>query len=344
MPIVDERGRVGGRLNLVDAAAVLVVVLLIPAAYLAYLLFRAPQARLLKVEPSSIVQGANTRLLIWGENLRPFMRVSMNDIQARDFLIGSTKGAEANLPDLPPGTYDVVLYDYAQEVSRLAKAVTVVPATPTPSLTIAAAGAFVGLDEAGVAQVKVGLKLPEGNGGEAEVVAVGAPRRAQMRLRVGDSILTSPVKQGLLVPATLRVSCYTEQNPDGTLRCTVPGVPQAVALMPDAYLTFKSPGRWYAFQIYEVHIDGAPPTATARVRFLASRDVAARFKAGDLDTSVPGYADEHRPRVLAIAGERSAPAAVGAAYGDNPVFVDATVRIPLQRTAQGWLYKGRLLK
>src|SRR5262249_1315108 len=345
MSIVDERGRVLGRVNLVDATALLIVAILIPAAYLAYLLFRAPQARLLKVEPSSIIQGTNVRLLLWGENLRPFMRVSMNDVQARDFMIGSTKGAEANLPELEPGTYDVVLHDSAQELTRLPKAVTVVPATPTPSMTLEAAGAFVGLDADGAAQVKVGLKLPEGNGAEAEVVAVGAVKPALMRLPVGDSMLTSPVKDALLLPATLRLRCFTEQNPDGTLRCTVPGVPQAVTLMPDAYLTFRTQARWFAFQIYDVHADAAPPTATARVRFLTSREIAARVKAGDLDTSLPGYADENRPRLTAIAAQRPAPATGAAAsFGASPGFLGATVRVPLQRSPRGWLYRGQRLK
>ena len=47
------------------------------------------------------------------------MRVSFNTVQGRTFMIGSTEVAEVDLPDLDPGTYDVVLYDYAQEVDRL---------------------------------------------------------------------------------------------------------------------------------------------------------------------------------------------------------------------------------
>ena len=49
------------------------------------------------------------------------MRVSFNTIQGRTFLIGSTKFAAIDLPDLAPGTYDVVLFDYMQEVDRAAK-------------------------------------------------------------------------------------------------------------------------------------------------------------------------------------------------------------------------------
>ena len=46
MPIVDERGRVAGRINLIDAVAAVVIVVLVPVAYGAYLLFRTPQPKL----------------------------------------------------------------------------------------------------------------------------------------------------------------------------------------------------------------------------------------------------------------------------------------------------------
>src|SRR5262245_66605507 len=90
------------------------------------------------------------------------MRISLNDVQARTFLIESPKGAEADLPDtLEPGTYDVVLYDYARELSRLPNAITILPNAPVPSLSIEAAGSFVGLDDATVKLVAAGQKLAE---------------------------------------------------------------------------------------------------------------------------------------------------------------------------------------
>ena len=42
MTLIDERGRIGGRFNLVDAAAAFVLLLLVPLALGAYLLFRTP--------------------------------------------------------------------------------------------------------------------------------------------------------------------------------------------------------------------------------------------------------------------------------------------------------------
>ena len=46
MPLVDENGRVFGRLNLFDAALAAFVILLIPAAYGTYLLFRTAAPRI----------------------------------------------------------------------------------------------------------------------------------------------------------------------------------------------------------------------------------------------------------------------------------------------------------
>ena len=109
MTLVDDRGRIGGRVNLVDAIVAVVILGLIPVAYGAYLLFRMPPATLSSIEKTQLYQGKNLRIVVNGKNLRPFMRVSFNGLQGRTFLLGSTKYAEIDLPDLDPGVYDVVL-------------------------------------------------------------------------------------------------------------------------------------------------------------------------------------------------------------------------------------------
>ena len=42
MALIDEQGRLFGKVNLIDALVALVALLLIPLAYGAFLLFRAP--------------------------------------------------------------------------------------------------------------------------------------------------------------------------------------------------------------------------------------------------------------------------------------------------------------
>ena len=345
MAVIHDRPATARRLNLVDAAVILVLAILIPLAYLAYLLFRPPPPRLVAVTPTSIVQGISGRLLIHGQNLRPFMRISLNDVQAKNFAITSVTGAEADLPTtLAPGTYDAVLYDYAQEVSRLPRAVTVVPAAPTPSLTLLVGGAFVGLERAGVERLKPGLKLPQGDTpdkGVAEVVSVGAPTTAAVRIRVGDSFVATPVADRLLVPATVRVICYTEPLGDGTLRCIVPNAPQPVPLVPDAFLTFRTAEQWYSFQISDVRGASRPPMATVRGRFVVAREIARRMKAGDVDTTVTGYEPDIAPRIVSF---ELPPAPSGGAVSDAPVSLVVTFKLPLQPLAHGWAYRGRPLK
>src|SRR5262245_23010965 len=133
MPMIDDRGRLFGRVNLVDAAIAAMVLLLLPIAYGAYLLFREPTPRLTRVNPSMLRQGPNLQVEVQGENFRPYMRVSFGNTQGRSFLFASPTLAVVQLPDLPPGKYDVVLYDYMQEVARMPGAFTVeVP--PAPSM------------------------------------------------------------------------------------------------------------------------------------------------------------------------------------------------------------------
>src|SRR5262249_45496997 len=146
MAVVDDRGRIGGKVNLIDAVIAILVLGLIPLAFGAYLLFRTPAAKLLEVSPPTVHQGNNLRVMISGENLRPFMRVTFNGIQGKSFLIGSTTYAYVELPQLEPGTYDVELWDYRHSLSVLPKALTMLPLAPTPTMEMQVRGTFKGLE------------------------------------------------------------------------------------------------------------------------------------------------------------------------------------------------------
>src|SRR6187549_3265104 len=185
MSIIDDRGRVGGRLNLIDLLAVVALVVVLPVAYGSYLLFRTPPAKLESINPTTIYPGPNLRLTVNGENLRPFMRVSFNNVQGRTFLIGSTSSAQIDLPDLDAGTYDVVLYDYAQEVSRLPKALTVLPGAPVPVVEMQVSGSFKQVPDAVASQLKVGSTFPPTGNKLAEIVAIAPVQPATLRLRSG---------------------------------------------------------------------------------------------------------------------------------------------------------------
>src|SRR5215218_10431037 len=136
MAMVDQQGRLFGRFNLVDAVVAVFVLGLIPLLYGAAVLFRTPPPKLTSIEPSSLASGGGQRVTIHGENLRPYMRVSFGNNQGRSFLFKSINEAQIELNDMSPGVYDVVLYDVAQEQSRLAQAFTVLASALPPTKVI----------------------------------------------------------------------------------------------------------------------------------------------------------------------------------------------------------------
>lgn len=346
MSIVDERGRIAGRINLIDAVAAVAIVVLVPVAYAAYLLFRTPPATLRAVQPGKVYQGPNGRITIEGENLRPFMRVSFNTIQGRTFLIGSTKMAQVDLPDLDPGTYDVVLFDYVREVSRLPKALTVLPLSPSATVVMQVSGSFKQINDSLANQLTVGTTFPPG-GALAEITAVAPRRAAQLRLRAGASTFRLPLPGALELPATLRLNCFTQANPDGTIHCAMSGPQFPATVAPDSYLTLAGPTGWVSFQIDEVHIGSEPSMAQARVRFVSTAEVLAKLQVGDIDTSTAGLAAKYQAVIVSLGESRAIPAAEAGTLlpvGGNARTVDAVVRVPTDMSPGGPVYRERALK
>jgi len=252
MALVDERGRVGGKVNLIDAVIAVIVLLLIPLAFGAYLLFRTPPPRLISVAPATLYQGSNLRVTINGENLRPFLRVTFNGTQGQSFLIGNTKYAIVELPELPAGSYDVVLWDYRQEMGRLPKALTILPLAPTPTLEMQVKGSFKDLPVARMKALKVGDQFPSTGTPMATVVSIGTPAASEMQIRAGTSTLTVPLAGKTDLPAVLRVRCFTIANPDGSVRCAVSGPVQQADVAAGSILSLAGPDGTVAFQISEV--------------------------------------------------------------------------------------------
>jgi hypothetical protein len=327
MAIVDERGRVAGRVNLIDAVAAIAIVLVIPLSYGAYLLFRTPPATLTGISPTTLYQGPNLRVSIDGKNLRPFMRVSFNDVQGRTFMIGSTTSASIDLPDLEPGVYDVVLYDHKEEVDRLKAALTMLPLAPQPTLEMVVSGSF--LSAGGMDPVTRGQKFPaDGNPPLAEVVAVNSPVPASIHVRSGEVSVPIPLPGQTQVPATLRVRCYAATNADGSLRCLYPGPAQPMTVAPRSNLSLQGPKGWMTFQISEVHAGFEPPIARGIVNFAVTDAILAYMKAGDADVSARANANGLRARIVSIDGGRGARSSV-----------IATLDVPVEQVPEGWTYK-----
>ena len=249
MSIVDDRGRVAGRVNLIDAFVAIIILVLLPVAYGAYLLFRTPPATLTAIYPDRLYQGKNLRVEINGRNLRPFMRVAFNTIQGRTFLIGSPTYVQVDLPDLMAGVYDVQLFDNAQEVHRLPRALTVLPMAPVPTVDMEVSGAFTGLSAGAAAGIKKGQQFPPSGVATAQVLSVGAPVPGQLRVQAGDATIPVPLPGQNELPAALRVKCYIAPDQDGKVRCMVAGPVQAAQVAPDSVLTLQGPDGWVNFQI-----------------------------------------------------------------------------------------------
>ena len=148
MPLLDDRGRLFGRVNVIDAAMVAFLLILMPIVYTAARLFRMPKPEIERVEPATQLAGAGRRIRVIGRNLRPYLtavasqtgRPSLISPQqvnvplvANVFLV-SPSLIEVELPALEAGEYDLRLFDTTQEVARLTHAfsMTAPPISLTP--------------------------------------------------------------------------------------------------------------------------------------------------------------------------------------------------------------------
>ena len=138
MPLLDDRGRLFGKVNLIDLAVVLVVIGLLPVAYASWNLFKTPLAVIDAIAPTALQPNVpKQQIQLTGKNLRPFLRTYVQVPQGSaptTFLFASPESAVVELPALKPGSFDLVLYDETREIGRLPKILNVV-AAPTPQVT-----------------------------------------------------------------------------------------------------------------------------------------------------------------------------------------------------------------
>lgn len=137
MRLIDERGRLFGLLNIIDAFLVLVLLGLIPLAFGAFVLFRSGDPSAIVLSPARIGAERPATVQLTGKNFRAYMTAWMvadpnkPPIQANATHVESATKAEITLPPMVAGTYDLRLLDGVLELARLPAALTVVakPAT-----------------------------------------------------------------------------------------------------------------------------------------------------------------------------------------------------------------------
>ena len=320
MPVVDDHGRIFGRYNLLDLALAIVLLGLIPLGYGAYALFKVPVPRLTAVEPAVLQLDRNMRVTVRGENLRPYMRISFDENQTRNFLFQDPTRAEVTFADIPPGQYDVVLYDFAQERARLPKAITIAPPV-LPATRVWAAGFLTGVPPGLVASYKVGYEFP----GAAKILAVAPPAGDFARVVTGDHSVEIPVQKTARIPVLLEVFCSVEQNSAGLGECRSTTGP---AMGPGVYLTLPGLAVRQPFLITDVQPPMAPTTIEVAVRVAPAEDAAALARAGDLDL-----------------GASQNPFAAGATMVTPPTAGRLfSIRVPAFPSLVGWQYGGQILR
>ncbi|MCC7418345.1 MAG: DUF4330 family protein [Acidobacteria bacterium] len=246
MALIDDRGRLFGWLNLIDAAVALLAVAAAGLVLAGYALFRLPAPPVVtSVSPNRIPANEEHSLSLKGRNFRPFLRAYLGRTGDADFvrrptpeekqdeftltnatrvqfLLETPTLAEVKVPPLGVGRYDLHFYDETGHVAAVDGAFQVMPqeSTGPGTATLIAAGAFRGLtaDEAKI--VRPGERVSSGDLAWGDVLGVGPSRPDEAHIAVLDRVIPTQVNGLYQVPATLRVHCRVVGN-----ECRVENVP-----------------------------------------------------------------------------------------------------------------------
>jgi hypothetical protein len=365
MPLIDARGRVFGRLNLIDALVVLLVLGLIPLGYGGYVLFRVADVKITSVTPDQVVQGEYATLTVTGQNIRPFIEAGFaaggRIVPSTGLFVMNSNLARLEVPrDLAAGVYDISMSEKGQPLFFKPRGLTVLPAqwSSTLDLQLQAAGTFIALTDAEARSLAVGTKLAADKDAMplGEVLAVRAPEPASQRVRVMDNgFIMVPLAGQMTMQAVVRVRCTLVDTV-----CRVGNIP----VQQGSTLFLPTPGtRAVKFVVDEVRPPDARPVffapagegalAAVRVRFAASAELLDHLKSGEIDVAGSGVvAERDRATLTEIGSVGRAPAAVATVDAadvrrqlDSPaVAFTATLRVPVVYSATGWKYKGRAVK
>lgn len=382
MALIDERGRLFGRMNLIDAGVGLLLIVIGAGVFVGYRLLRLPQAPIvLKVEPGTQQGGhSNMRMALRGENFLPFMKVFVqrsgnptkaiktldsaasgldqfvlvNYTQAR-FFAESPRVAEVWLPDkLGAGTYDLVFFNETQMVGFKQAAFTLTeppppPAPPpgAPRATIRAYGAFIAIDRANPPHLTAGMRLPTDAAEPwAEILEIDPARPETTVVRTAAGDITAEVKARDQLPAVLRLHCVVEG-----LNCGVPGANVLI----NSVLPIHVGDKTITFHVQDMGPDASDVVrdALVDVRFIAKPEIAALVRDGDVDVArVP--ANMRVRRAAVIRSRSAADESVGTLTQSDgvqgyviPVKVvsfGATLAMPLMQSPTGWFYRDQPVK
>jgi hypothetical protein len=347
MPFIDNRGMLFGRLNLIDAVAGLGALFLVILGYGAYVLFRTPPPRLVSVDSytGTLLEGPGEVVRLQGQSMRPYFLATVGTQSAR-FLFHTPQDALVQLPILEAGTYDLVLYDVAQEVARLTNGITIeetpppppVPPPPIPNAEVTVRGMFYPLDQAAALGLVATLD-DRGSGSEAWGTILGF----QQARRIGSA--------GFGVPAMLSLQCALVDAEDLADTAPVRGVRRLVCIFGDTVIgpgvnvALSLLGTTASFSISEVL---PPETAPIEIvlRTVIRPEVAAAMtqETGDREAS-PALA-EHEASLLSfeIVEEFAGQSTLADRQTGLLNLALVQLRVPATGTSSGWSHLGQPLK
>ena len=319
MTMIDERGRVFGRVNLVDGLVAAVLLLLIPIGYATYLMFRPAAPRIDAVEASIITKeeerisvGGNlvAKFKVRGSGLTPLLRARIGNVDAIGFVFESPASADVLVGPVGPGAHDLVLFDGIQEVARAKGAITIEAATST---SIRAVGWITDLDADAAETIRVGTALPEG-APAWRVLALGPVVPGQRRISLAGSSVDIPVHGRLARRAALRLEC-------GAALPTNPCIigDRLENRTPPVNIGLPGTKRHYSFALEELLPEAAPSKAVLRVRLNPVQPAVVR--AGDRDDLL----DERAAVVSSVSGDL------------------VTLSAGIDRALGGWQYRSQRL-
>jgi hypothetical protein len=331
MTIVDQDGRLFGRMNVFDAALLLLLVAMGVMGAVGFTLLRVPAAPVITVvAPATQTAGPGLRVTLQGQNLLPFLKAFLQRTgqpaaamtrpaqatsidsytlvnQARvPFLVESPALAEIRLPDgLVPGTYDLILHDDNKIVALKLSAFTIAPppvvvkASTEPEGVVRVSGAFTGLQADSAVAITVGTKVPHGASdpwGEILSVKPKVPDSGRVNFEAGR--LMVQMRNRWQVPAVLRLVCTVTR-----FKCWLPN---EVVVEPGANLSIDVAGAAVNFAVADVTTDPPEPvtTLTMTVRFVTRPELAALPREQDADTSPGAIARARRGSRRFSAGAR----------------------------------------
>ena len=313
MSLISRDGRVFGRFNVVDVAAAVFVLVLLPIGYATYLLFRPARPVIESVTRVEVtneerrVSGAGVliaKLKVKGSGFNPMLRASIGGTPAMGFVFETPNSADVIVGVVPPGKHDLVLLDGIQEVARARDAVEI---QNSAGPSVRAYGWLTGLTPDDAPKLAAGYSSDPNAPGAFTIVAIGPARPAKTRVSIGTRATDLPVPGRVERAAEIEVRC----DWPSARACTVGG--ESLRESPPIALTL--PGG-FRFEIDAIDAAGDATPAVAVLRL--DRPVAG-IAVGDRDANVS-----------------SSPAEITAVSGTA-----VTLRLGVHDARDGWRYRGQ---